>query len=531
MPDRHAADVHCPECRVRLRLRERRFIGTRFPCPDCGTLLTLTELQDGTAKIEKADAVAEPAAVTKGAVPAARERSRPTRAASRRQPQTEPAAPGWWSALLSPVVVSWIVAGVFGVVLLVLSLQPAAAPPVVSVPDPGAVEPEREPQPDDLPDAMKNGPIWLAVPADSSADRLLKLGLRLSEVTQETGEFPRGASPTPGDNADVGWSWLSQLEQQRHPELSGQARTGPRGWSDPQHDRFVRRPVSEFQNPAVRTKVGGQGFPASHFVGLAGVGADAPNLPADHSRAGIFRRHSPTKLEDVTDGLSQTIAVLGIESGFGSWAEGGPATMRPLTAEPYLRGPDGFGTGSADGMAVLMADGSVRQLSAATDPRLMRRLAAMADGLPTDLSVPGEPGDRPSTPPKPETPPPAQPAVAMNPPDNPPVSAIQPDALPQPVPRPDPEQVRAQRLARIEQTRPLPRREMFSFVEDLFDRPIRWSEEELGPLVARLDEPVLLRSEPLTVAELLERLLADTGLELEIAAEEIRVRPVKRQKP
>jgi len=67
--------------------------------------------------------------------------------------------------------------------------------------------------------------------------------------------------------------------------------------------------------------------------------------------------------------------------------------MRGLSAEPYLHGPDHFGTGQADGMFALMADGSVKFLSSQTDPKLLRRMAAMADGLPLDAAVPGEPKD------------------------------------------------------------------------------------------------------------------------------------------
>jgi hypothetical protein len=76
--------------------------------------------------------------------------------------------------------------------------------------------------------------------------------------------------------------------------------------------------------------------------------------------------------------------IAGVEKDLGSWAAAGSSTLRGFTAEPYVNGPDGFGTGQADGMAVLMADGSVRFLSAATDPAVIRQLATKGDAPPAE---------------------------------------------------------------------------------------------------------------------------------------------------
>jgi hypothetical protein len=171
-----------------------------------------------------------------------------------------------------------------------------------------------------------------------------------------------------------------------------------RGWADPLNDPFVRRPVENFQNPAIDPPTGPAGHPVSQFVGVAGVGADAPSLPVNHPRAGIFGLQRTTRVEDVRDGQSNTMMVAGVTDQFDSWAANGSATIRPLSAEPYFGGPDGLGTGEQGGMSVLMADGSVRFLSSDTDPRLIRRMGAMADGLPLDAAVPGEPGEAPPAP-------------------------------------------------------------------------------------------------------------------------------------
>ena len=238
----------------------------------------------------------------------------------------------------------------------------------------------------------------------------------------------------------------------------------------------------------------------------------------------MFGWDRSTRREDLQDGASQTMAVMGVEQRLGSWAEGGAATVRPLTAEPYLHGPDGFGTGSRNDMLVLMADGSVRTVSRDTDPTLLRRMAAIADGLPLDPAVPGEPGEQPSAP-APSQEAPRTPAVAQNPPDAPPISALNVSATGARIIRPDAGVALQQRLLSFRQEQPVARRDLLSTVEDLLGRKIVWNDAELGPSVARLNDRLTLELESCTVEELFRRLLDGTGLQFEIQADEIRLRP------
>ena len=142
-----------------------------------------------------------------------------------------------------------------------------------------------------------------------------------------------------------------------------------RPWNAPQNEPFVRRRLTMFQNPAISELTGADGYPASHFVGVAGVGADAARLDHRSARAGIFSNDRRTRLEDIRDGAGNTLLVLGVRDQLGSWGAGGPATVRGLTSEPYLNGPDGFGTGADDAMSALMADGGVRFRSATKSTR------------------------------------------------------------------------------------------------------------------------------------------------------------------
>ena len=148
-------------------------------------------------------------------------------------------------------------------------------------------------------------------------------------------------------------------------------------WNDTHNQPVTKRPLPEVVNPAFGPAASPSGYPLTHYVGVAGVGDDAAQLPADDPRAGVFGYGRQTRSQDLARGGANTIAVLGVQDQCGPWAQGGRATVRPLTRQPYVNGPDGFGSGQADGMVVGMADGSVRFLSKDIDPR---RDGATGDG-------------------------------------------------------------------------------------------------------------------------------------------------------
>ncbi len=226
------------------------------------------------------------------------------------------------------------------------------------------------------------------------AQNLKLLGQQVDVYQHQHGQFPPALWMTEGKatSNDGRFSWLAGLD----PALAEDRSLLPQwnlSWRDPLNDRFVRRRRKELLNPAIRLQASPDRYPASHIVGIAGVGHDAPGLPVSDPRAGIFGINRSTKVKDVTDGLSNTMLAAGVTGKLSSWADGS-ASFRPVVLEPYINGPDGFGSGQKNGMYVLMADGSVRFLNKKTEPTIIRRMAAIADALPLDASVPGEPGTK-----------------------------------------------------------------------------------------------------------------------------------------
>ena len=129
------------------------------------------------------------------------------------------------------------------------------------------------------------------------------------------------------------------------------------------------------------------------YVGVAGVGADAADLPPDDRRAGAFGHDRRTALADFRDGTSNTLLVLESARDNGPWARGGPATLRGLSPaeRPYLGAGRPFGgthfaentlfrRGGPVGCHAALADGSVRFLRAAVSAETLEALATVAGG-------------------------------------------------------------------------------------------------------------------------------------------------------
>ncbi len=211
----------------------------------------------------------------------------------------------------------------------------------------------------------------------------------LTATVKSEGRWPMGAAGAAQLRAETRLSWIASVL----PYLEGgdvyrdlhRQLNFFRPWNDPANLDVVRKPLNPLTNPRLGATVTAAGFPTTHYVGVAGLGTDAALLDPADPRAGVFNFRHRISLEDMKDGASQTVAVLGVTGRLGPWAAGGDATVRPLTAQPYMNGPDHFGSGMAKGMFAGMADGSVRFLAADIDPHVLEQLVTINSG-PIDRS-------------------------------------------------------------------------------------------------------------------------------------------------
>lgn len=132
------------------------------------------------------------------------------------------------------------------------------------------------------------------------------------------------------------------------------------------------------------------GISLNSYIGIAGVGSDAPSRPAGDQKNGVFGYDRATSKTDISDGLGCTIMFMETLQDNGPWLAGGPSTVRGLDSErqPYL-GRDGQYNSShrtaSDSLwrpvattNVAMADMSVRALCPSISPRVLEALATIA---------------------------------------------------------------------------------------------------------------------------------------------------------
>ncbi|MBI5758262.1 MAG: hypothetical protein HZA46_07080 [Planctomycetales bacterium] len=504
MPD---SPLTCPYCSTRLRVRERIHVGRPVNCPECRQTLVFVETA-GELSVTKMDRELVNLANRRPAVGDANRHAR---------------------------LVAWTAAGAIAIVAATIMFWPqprwsnsgtlavtysntGSAPPSVarSVPtDPTVTEDQTLPR---MADTVPRSPV---------ENQFANLGRELLVLANDEETFPIGTFSTADQPLapDDRFSWIAVLEAANEPGPTERWNVRwDRAWRDPHHDPFVRRRISRWQNAAVLKLAGDDGYPATHFVGVAGVGDDAPRLPIGHPRAGVFGDERQTRLDDIADGTSETLLLAGVAEKLGSWAAGGSATVRPFTREPFVNGPDGFGTGKPNSMFVLLADGSVRTLAADTDPDIIRRLATINDNAPSPVDDPPpkrvaavDPTD-PVPAPGPQIEKPA--ALAPRPPN-----AEAKPAEPPPPPKPARDITAAlnQPLLRFEQVEPIPLRQMLRQLEELIGTRFVIDDEQRPRVEPKLNTPVKLRLQRTTVGDVLRATLHQAGLTFRIEADVIQV--------
>jgi Protein of unknown function (DUF1559) len=210
--------------------------------------------------------------------------------------------------------------------------------------------------------------------------------------------FPAGTVAHPDLPPEQRLSWfvelLPYLEQN---DLARRLDRGA-GWADSRNAAVIHTPVKVLRC----ADWAGELLPAEHltpYLGAAGLGADAANLPATDRRAGVFGHNRRTALTEVTDGTSNTLLVLESARDNGPWARGGPSTVRGLdpTDRPHLGVGRPFGgthfaekgwsrREQAIGCQAALADGSCRFLTNDVSPQVLEALVTVAGGeqLPGD---------------------------------------------------------------------------------------------------------------------------------------------------
>lgn len=413
--------ITCTTCNARLRVRDEEALGRILSCPRCGGMVQVPARAMETLASGTTGTAGMPAPNDSGL--------------DLTLPLDERRFSRWlWpgaiaTAAVALVAIGWqLMAGDVATRETVAPVVAAAEPPAREVvADAESAEPVEKPSPPQVEQPSD------ARALDEANHQRTAEGLK--KFVAEDGAFPIGAAGATQLPPDERLSWIATLlpyfeHQDWHDALNYR-----RSWKDAQNRAITTQRLDAVLNPALAQENAGTAdaeFPPTHYVGISGIGADAGDLPVDHARAGVFGFQRRVRSEDILDGTSNTIAVLGASGKLGPWSAGGQATVRALTQTPYVNGPDGFGSGAADGVAASMADGSVRFLSKDIDTRVLEQMSTIAGH---DNALAGAPLAAP--PPQPNESPPATGEVASNatqPADTPAENASTPPAAEEALP-------------------------------------------------------------------------------------------------
>jgi hypothetical protein len=211
----------------------------------------------------------------------------------------------------------------------------------------------------------------------------------LGALERQSEEIARIGRPWP-PNERVSWlrEILPYLGDDRYRELHFELKP-EKSWRDPDNVKVGRVLVAPFIHPQsgphfVKARGVDQQLAVTHFVGMAGIGPDAPYYPKDDPRAGMLGYDRRTSREDVKDGLSNTILMIQTDPALaGPWTAGGGATVRGTSESGQDVGRRGgfLSPGSGKrGTLVIMGDGSVRFLAEGISPDVFKALCTMAGG-------------------------------------------------------------------------------------------------------------------------------------------------------
>lgn len=209
-------------------------------------------------------------------------------------------------------------------------------------------------------------------------------------VSRRAANPSRGPRPYPPSEC-VSWmpALLNYLPGDRYQNLASEV--DPTGsWRDARNVNVGRILITPFLNPSrerpkTHVRMRGVDLPlaVTDFVGMAGVGPDAPYYDKNDRRAGVFGYNRQTRLEDVKDGASNTIFMIQSDSSVtGPWIAGGGSTVRGTseTGDRDVGAPGGFTSpnfGGKPGVWIIMVDGSARFLTKDVSPSVFKALCTI----------------------------------------------------------------------------------------------------------------------------------------------------------
>jgi prepilin-type processing-associated H-X9-DG protein len=212
-------------------------------------------------------------------------------------------------------------------------------------------------------------------------NNLRNIGLAIHNYqTLRRGKIPRAAEPNPALPLDQRFSWLVSIGPYLEAEHLYTRMDRQKSWDADENRYLALTSYPVFYCPSYPDRPSDSPFAPTHYVGIAGLGADAASLPLTDPRAGLFGYERQPTIADITGEGRLSTLLIAVETGrvSGAWTAAGPPTVRGVEDDPPYFGPGGqFGGAHGKVVNVVFGDGSVRGLQESITPGVFEALATL----------------------------------------------------------------------------------------------------------------------------------------------------------
>jgi len=211
------------------------------------------------------------------------------------------------------------------------------------------------------------------------ANNMHQIGMSLHDYRSANEHFPQAGKPNPTLPAERRLSWLVEFAPYVEATDLYVRMDRKKGWDAEENRYLALTTLGYLQCPSFPDVPPQSTLVPTYYVGVAGLGVDAAELPLEDSRAGFFGYDRTLRLSDVQQGAGNLMAAVETTQTRGAWTAAGPPTARGLEEDgpPYL-GPNGqFGGTHPGGANAVFADASVRFLRRPIDAKVMEAMATV----------------------------------------------------------------------------------------------------------------------------------------------------------
>jgi hypothetical protein len=219
-------------------------------------------------------------------------------------------------------------------------------------------------------------------------NNLHQIAIALHNYDATNQRLPKAAAPDPHLPPQSRFSWLFAVTPYIESTNLYVRMDGKKGWDAEENRYLAVWGLGTFRCPSYPDRNPESPLAPTHFVGIAGWGADAASLPKEDPRAGFFGDVRELSIAELLGRTSTLLVAIETSEGHGAWTAAGWPTVRGLEpmAAPFV-GVNGQFGGNHPGIAnAVVADGSIRRIRETIDPSVLEAIATIQGSKGVDPS-------------------------------------------------------------------------------------------------------------------------------------------------